>query len=258
MPARRGREAFGTAAPDLDLGSPSARRTRAPRLPAWTPYLLAVLFALLSLRGLESRNIVDTDAARHAMNGAFVHDLLLSGRIAHPIAYGKEYYGRLPALSMPYHPPLFPAIEALFYFVFGVNLLAARLAVALAVAVCTVLLYRLFAATHHSDVLALCATVTVLSLWNSQLVATDVMLEFPAMAFALAALYCLRDAGREYPLDRALLFATLGAAAVWTKQFAVLFPRHRPLAPAVFPQFLDLHGAVRAGGESADVAIRAV
>jgi hypothetical protein len=228
MPARRGREAFGTVAPDLAPDSPSARPARA-HLPAWTPYLLAVLFALLSLRGVESRNVVDTDAARHAMNGAFVHDLLLSGRIAHPIAYGKEYYGRLPALSMPYHPPLFPAIEALFYFVFGVNLLAARLAVALAVAVCTVLLYRLVAATHHSDVLALCASVTVLSLWNSQLVSTDVMLEFPAMAFALAALYCLRDAGREYPLGRALLFATLGAAAVWTKQFAVFLLAVPPL-----------------------------
>ena len=188
-----------------------------------------MLFALLSLRGLDGGNIVDTDAARHAMNGAFIHDYLRSGQIAHPIAYGKEYYGRLPALSMPYHPPLFPAIEALFYFVFGVNLLAARLAVALAVGASALLLYRLVEATHHSDLLALCATVTALSLWNAQLVATDVMLEYPAMAFALAALYCLRDPGRGYPLGRALLFAILGAAAVWTKQFAVFLLAVPPL-----------------------------
>ena len=221
--------ASGTLERNLAAGLPSVHRPGAPFLPAWTPYLLALLFALLSLRGLGSGNIVDTDAARHAMNGAFVHDYLRSGQIAHPIQFGKEYYGRLPALSMPYHPPLFPAIEALFFFVFGVNLLAARLAVALAVGACALLLYRLVESTHHSELLALCTTVTALSLWNSQLVATDVMLEYPAMAFALAALYCLHDRDYGYPLGRALLFALLGAAAVWTKQFAVFLLAVPPL-----------------------------
>jgi 4-amino-4-deoxy-L-arabinose transferase-like glycosyltransferase len=215
----------------VEVNAPPAcpEPARAPRLPRWTPYLLAVLFALLSLRNLGDHSIVETDAARHAMNGAFVHDLVRSGRVAHPVAYGKEYYGRLPALSMPYHPPVFPVIEALFYFIFGVNLLAARLAVAVAVGACAVLLYRLVETTQRSTLLALCVTVTTLSLAHSQLVAMDVMLEYPALAFSLAALYCLCGTGRGYPLGRALLFAALGATAVWTKQFAVFLLAVPPL-----------------------------
>ena len=201
----------------------------APRLPVWTSYAIALLFALLGLRGLGNGNIIDTDAARHAMNGAFIHDLIANGRVADPVGYGKEYYGHLPALSMPYHPPMFPAIEALFYFVFGVNLLAARLAVAVAVGVCAVLLYKLVQATHGSDWLALAVTVTLLSLEKSQLVATDVMLEYPAMAFCLAAVYCVRHIEKGYPLWRALLFAFWAAAAIWTKQFAVFLVAVPPL-----------------------------
>ena len=200
---------------------------------ALLPYALAAVFALWSLRGASNVNIADTDAARHFMNGAFLHDLIAGGRVLHPIQFGKEYYGHLPALSMPYHPPLFPAIEALFFLVFGVKLLAARVAVALAVGVSVVLFYRLLRATHGSDLLAACVTISLFSLWISQLVATSVMLEYPSLAFTLAALYCLRDFESGYPLRRALMFAVLAAAAVWTKQFAV-FLGAVPLAYALF------------------------
>jgi len=192
-----------------------------PRSWAWLPYVLAAAFALWSLRGAGNGSIADTDAARHFMNGAFVHDLIAGGHMRRPIEFAKEYYGRLPALSMPFHPPLFPAIEALFFFVFGVKLLAARAAVALAVGVSAILFYRLLRATHGSDLLAACVTISLFSLSISQLVATDVMLEYPSLVFTLAALYCVRDFDDGYPLGRALLFAVLAAAAVWTKQFAV-------------------------------------
>src|ERR1051325_4629796 len=124
---------------------PSARPARAPAWDAipkdvrgavlrWTPYLLAVLFFFSALRGVGATDVIDTDAARHAMNGVFIHDLVRSGHWSHPVEYAKAYYAQYPALSMPYHPPLFPAIEAFFFAVFGVNLLTARLAIALAVA----------------------------------------------------------------------------------------------------------------------------
>ena len=53
------------------------------------------------------------------------------------------------------------------------------------------------------------------------------MFEFPALAFALAALYCLRDLDRGYPLGRALLFAVFASASVWTKQHGVFLGRCR-------------------------------
>lgn len=196
-------------------------RAVSARLVRLAPYLLALFFALWGLRGVTCNNIVFNDAARHAMNGVFVHDLIRDGKFTTPIEYGRYYYSRLPALSLPYHPPLFPMIESVFFFIFGVNVLAARLAIALATAISVMLFYRLIIATHNSYVLAIASTITFFSMKLSQSLANEVMLEFPSLAFILGALYCLRDLDHGYPLRRGLLFAVLAAAAVWTKQQAV-------------------------------------
>ena len=211
---------------------PSATRRRskaADRLAAWTPYLLAVVFAFSALRGVGQTDLIDTDAARHAMNGVFIYDLVRTGHIAHPIEYARRYYGQYPALSMPYHPPLFPAVEAVLFAIFGVTFLTARAAVALAAGICAFLLYYFVLARLKRSLLAACVTVTTLSLWTSQLVARDVMLEFPSLVFTLAAAYCLRDLDRSYPMRRAILFALLAGAAVWTKQHAVFLAAIPPL-----------------------------
>ena len=185
------------------------------------PYILALLFFGLALYRVNQTEIVDTDAARHAMNGAFICDLIRNGHLLHPITYAKIYYRQLPSLSMPFHPPLFPAIEAIFFAVFGVSLFAARLPVAIAVAISVILLYRLVLATLGRPVIAACVTLTTFSLWTLQFVARDVMLEFPALVFTLAALWYLRDYPDSYPLRRAIPFALFAAAAVWTKQHTV-------------------------------------
>jgi hypothetical protein len=192
-----------------------------PRWEPWIPYVLALVFFLFALRGVGQTDVIDTDAARHAMNGAFLYDLVRTGHLAHPVEYAKAYYAQYPALSMPYHPPLFPAVEALFFALFGVKLLTARVLVALCVGLSAALLYRLVNATLGGPLLATCVTIASFSLWTVQLVGRDVMLEFPAMVFTLAALYCLRDMGRSFPMRRALWFALFASAAVWTKQHAV-------------------------------------
>ena len=191
------------------------------RTEAWIPCALALLFFLMALRGVGRTDVIDTDAARHAMNGAFVYDLLRTGHWSSPIEYAKSYYGHYPAISMPYHPPLFPAIEALLFAVFGVKLLTARLAIALAAAISAALLFRLARVTLGHPLLAACVTITTFSLWTVQHVAGDVMLELPALAFTFAAVICLRDLDRSYSMRRALCFALFASAAVWTKQHTV-------------------------------------
>jgi 4-amino-4-deoxy-L-arabinose transferase-like glycosyltransferase len=197
-------------------------RTTSPWAAKAFPYALALYAAISSLWGVGNTDIVDTDAARHAMNGAFVYDLLRTGNLLHPIDYAQQYYGHLPALSMPYHPPVFPAIEALFFALFGVKLLTARLAVALSAGACVVLLYRLIEGTLGNRVLAVCVSATMVSLATSQLVGRDVMLEYPAMALMLAALHCLHEWEGEFSMKSALGFAIFASAAFWTKQHAVL------------------------------------
>src|ERR1700722_3369416 len=94
---------------------PASRRGWVRYLELCAPYLLALLFFGSALYHVGQTEVVDTDAARHAMNGAFIYDLIRTGHLFHPIAYAKVYYSHLPSLSVPFHPPLFPAIEALFF-----------------------------------------------------------------------------------------------------------------------------------------------
>jgi hypothetical protein len=185
------------------------------------PYLLALVVMLFSMRDVKTIHFKHIDSTHHALNGAFVYDLVRTGNLAHPVAFAKQYYSRFPGITIPYHPPLFPFVEALFYSVFGVTFFAARLSVATAAGIVAFLMFRLVKSTHQSDSLAFAATISFMALPISQYSAADVMLEFPALAFTLGALYCLRDLDKGYPWSRAYPFALLSAAAVWTKQHAV-------------------------------------
>jgi 4-amino-4-deoxy-L-arabinose transferase-like glycosyltransferase len=185
------------------------------------PWVLALVCALFSLRTVNSTGVIDTDAARHAMNGAFIRDAIATGNIFHPIQYGRWYYAHLPGLSMPYHPPLVPFLESVFFFLFGVNLFSARLLVALCAGLSIVLLYKLVLKEIGSHLVA-AATVVTFFLWPvSQNVAGDVMLEYPSMVFCLAALHCLSWTRENSGWRKGLGFALLGAAAFWSKQHSV-------------------------------------
>jgi 4-amino-4-deoxy-L-arabinose transferase-like glycosyltransferase len=190
------------------------------------PWLIALLFASWALRGVRGNSVVDTDAARHAMNGAFILDLVRHGQLFSPVHYAHWYYARYPAISIPYHPPGFPLVEAIFFALGGVNILSARLAVAVAVGMAAVLLYRLVKATHGSAALALCSVIAFLSLPVSQLVGSDVMLEFPALVPVIAAVHSLRLMMTTGRWRHSLAFTAFGGAAIWTKQtvFLILLP----------------------------------
>ncbi len=194
---------------------------RMRRLAPAIRWALALFFALWALRGVTADNVVDTDAARHAMNGVFIRDMIASGSFRHPINYARFYYSHWPALSMPYHPPMFPLVEGLGFLLFGVHLLTTRVLIAAGVAGCVLLLWRIIRLAGGSEVLAFCSVVTFFSLAEVQGVAGDVMLEIPAFVFTLAAIYFLRDLDSGFPLKRAVPFAILAGCALWTKQTTV-------------------------------------
>jgi hypothetical protein len=209
-----------TPHPEQETGKSHASNRNGLRQWAWG-FAIALLFAAWGMRTEGRYNVVETDAARHAMNGVFLRDLVLQGRFTHVSEYARNYYAHLPALSLPYHPPMFPMIEVVFYSLFGLNIFAARLAIALAVAISALAMFGLVLKTHRSVAIASLSTITFLCLPESLWLSSDVMLEFPTLAFTLLAFYCLQSADRTYPISRALCFALLGGAAVWTKQLAV-------------------------------------
>ena len=195
------------------------------RLLTLASLLLAIFFGLWSLRGISgSSSIADYDTARHGLNGAFVLDMFRHWKIAHPVQYGYWYYSRLPALSLPYHPPLFPVFEALIFSIFGVSPFSARLAVAIAATVAVLLMIRLLRKSHGSPLLAFMVTASFFALPTVQRLSNTVMLEIPALVFVLAAFLFLVPDEEILQTRRSLWFAIFAAAAIWTKQTVFLLP----------------------------------
>src|SRR5215471_2007502 len=188
------------------------------------PVLIAVLLGWWSLRDFRGASISGADEARHAMNGAFILDMVRNWKVEHPVEYGYWYYSHLPALSLPYHPPLFPAFEAFVFAVFGVGALGARLTVSIATAVAALLLFRLVCKTHGSRLLAFVVTASFFTLGTVQELSSSVMLEIPALVFVLASLLFLAPTQDMFLGPRSLGFGILGAMAIWTKQAVFLLP----------------------------------
>lgn len=184
---------------------------------------LGLFFGWWGFRGAPGSNPIYADGSRHMMNGALLYDMIRTGNLAHPVGFAQSWYARLPAISLPYHPPLFPLFESLFFAGFGVRYWVARLAVAATVALSVFLLAHLVVATHRSYWLALAAILVVFSSFPSQELAGEVMLEVPALAMTLLSLALLRGLAFEGKLAWrcGLTFAIAASAAVWTKQDAL-------------------------------------
>ena len=61
------------------------------------------------------------DSPRHALNGAFIMDMLKDMPTSDPVGYAYDYYSQFPALTILFYPPLYSFILAPFYAIFGVS-----------------------------------------------------------------------------------------------------------------------------------------
>ena len=126
--------------------------------------MLAIFFAVWAMRGATATDITLNDQARHALNGVALLDIVREGGLSRPVAWLRDYFVHFPALSMPYHPPLFPAVEALFYAAFGVNPVSARLAVAGFVAGAVLLFFRQVRSLEENSYVAAASVLIFFSL----------------------------------------------------------------------------------------------
>ena len=58
-----------------------------------------------------------SDAPRHALNGAFIMDLVHD----HPAAWAVDFYIRYRAVTILFYPRFFYIFEAAFYAIFSVS-----------------------------------------------------------------------------------------------------------------------------------------
>jgi 4-amino-4-deoxy-L-arabinose transferase-like glycosyltransferase len=190
------------------------------RIAKLAPWVVALFFGLLGLREFHDQNL-PSDAPNHLLNGAFLLDFFRSGQLTKPLAFATQYYGHLPAITIPFHPPLFALFESLWFAVFGVHVEVGRLVIAFTVVISGVLFYLVIRAAGLSVIASLTGMIALFSLQYFTYLAGNIMLEYPLFVVTLAALYQLRKMETGFPLGAALAFAVLASAALWTKQQAV-------------------------------------
>lgn len=208
---------------EKDLAAPSARSrgfARAgPRV--WLTGALLVLALAHALVWEPGEPFYNNDETRHVMTGVFFRDLLVDRPLEGLRDYSIDYYLQYPALGLMVWPPLFYGIEGIFMLVFGTSFLASRALVGLFSALACLYLFLLVRRTHG----VFPATLAVLLFGLAPLVfllSHQVMLEMPALAFVLAAVYHFV---RYLDLERALdiYVAAVASALFALTRFDALF-----------------------------------
>lgn len=128
------------------------------------------------------------DSPRHALNGAFVLDMLRALPYDDPVGYAHDYYSQYPALTILLYPPLFAFLLALSYFLFGVSQESALLVLFICYFILATGVYFLSRQWfNHFISFAIAVIFTSapeIAFWGRQ-----VMLEIPAFAFLVWSAY---------------------------------------------------------------------
>ena len=198
-------------------GSSALNIIRADRLGL---VFVCIVFAVLLLREIGNASIGYPDADRFMMNGVFILDFLREMPLTRIYDFTINYYAQYPALSVGYHPPFFPLVEALFNGLLGINTWSSRLAVLAFALAGMVAWYKLTSRIFDG----------VIAFWSSLLLATTpflvqwgwyTMSDIPLLSMVLVTGYVFY---RYTETDRPIyvyLAAFLFGLAVWTKQTAV-------------------------------------
>ncbi len=144
--------------------------------------------ALIGLPGIGDATLGWSDAPLHLFDGVFLLEFFRSAP-SDARAWAEQFYLRHPAIGIGvYYPPGFAAIEAIVFSIFGVSIVAARaLVVAFAAGAC-VLLYSI-GKNWFDRTTALVAVAFLIVMPHSMYWMRDVMLEWPATFWILAAVW---------------------------------------------------------------------
>jgi hypothetical protein len=190
---------------------------------------LLIITALLGLRGIgnESSVMLGGDMARYVMNGVFVHDLIADGGVTNYetlTRYAERYYAKYPALSLGHHPPV-PYLSVVpFFWLFGISVLAIRLA---ALGWFLAGAWGVYAVTNRLFNWQAAMWAAVLFITNLIVLRSGQYLlsEMPMAALVLWSVHALLRFCDSRRVSHFLWFIALVVASLYAKQLAVLlFP----------------------------------
>src|SRR4051812_27170828 len=117
--------------PELDIVTPRVG-SMSRGLSVLSNIAIVALAIVIGLANVGGSGSLVWDAPRYANGGAMIYDWLRSGEWLHPYQFAKLNYCQYPGFSIPYHPPLYPALLAAFFAATGgVSYLGARVFIAL-------------------------------------------------------------------------------------------------------------------------------
>lgn len=203
--------------------SPLAPKT--PLSPAGERAIAALVFALgvvlLWTSAPQNGEFWWSDSPRHALNGVFIQDLIAAFPWRDPAQFAAQYYVQYPALTILFYPPLFYVISAPFFALFGVSHATALSVVIVHYFALAFGLY-LLARRWLTFPIAVAVGLSIMAIPGVALWGRQVMLEVPAMAFAIWAFVLLRRYA-ETAVPRLLYIgAFLLLCAIYTK-FSAIF-----------------------------------
>ncbi|WP_291299248.1 glycosyltransferase family 39 protein [Elioraea sp.] len=186
-----------------------------------THNIIAVLAIALAVAVLFATSPLDgafwwSDAPRHGLNGIFVKDVLVERPLADPKGFAFGWYAQYPALTILFYPPLFYAVSAPAFLLFGESHVVAQAMVALHLLGLGVGMYAL-ALAWLPPIGALAAALVLLGLPEIALWGRQLMLEIPALCWLVwAAVFATRHA-RGGGTAALWLAAAFLLAALYTK-----------------------------------------
>jgi hypothetical protein len=187
---------------------------RRERMLAWLLVIISVL--LLFAQAPHGGAFYWSDSPRHALNGVFVLDLIKAMPLNDPAGYAYSYYAQYPALTILFYPPLFYAISAPFYAVFGVSHETALLVVAVHYLALGLGCWRL-ARFWLPAAPSLASAVLLMWLPEVAFWGRQVMLEVPAFAFLVWSAVALMTYLRGGPVHWLYASVALLVLGMYTK-----------------------------------------
>jgi hypothetical protein len=149
-----------------------------------------VLVALaISVYKVHETGSLWPDAPRYTNAAAMIHDWLLSGELLHPYAFAKQNYAQYPAFSIPFHPPLYPALLGVFFLVTDVSYVSARIFIGLCLGGSGCAFFAILRRMRVDRVGCCLSSLLLITTPEIAHWGRDTMSEVPGLVFILAGSY---------------------------------------------------------------------
>lgn len=129
------------------------------------------------------------DGPRYLNNAAMIHDFLGSGKYLDPVGFAKQNYAQYPAHNVPYHPPGYAFLLAIWFHLFGMSYVSARCFIACCTAGFGIAMYGILRLQEVQKAPSFLTTCLLLLFPEIALWSRTGMSELPALMFITFATY---------------------------------------------------------------------